>query len=209
METAEQTRTIPGKIDARKYAENHKKYARLMYGGLVKRIGNYGKAGRYLEIGAGPGFLTTMLARANPDITITAIDILPEMAEVAGEYINENGLKDRIHYLVGDVADEELMQGLGTFDFVYSSYSLHEWKEPEKSIRNLWRAVGENGLMYIYDFRKMTWLRFLPFQSGEKDAIIATPSARKMRTILQGTGITDYSIKTAFPFLHQTVIARK
>ena len=209
MELTEQTRIIPGKIDARKYAENHKKYARLMYSGLVKRIGRYGKAGRYLEIGAGPGFLTMMLAKANPDITITAIDILPEMAEVAGEYIKENRLEDRIQYLVGDVAEEVLIQGLGTFDFVYSSYSLHDWKEPEKSIRNLWRAVGEKGLMYIYDFRKMTWLRFLPFQSGEKDAILATPSARKMRTMLQGTGITDYNIKTTFPFLHQTVIAKK
>jgi ubiquinone/menaquinone biosynthesis C-methylase UbiE len=209
MGTSGQKQATSGNIDARKYAENHKKYAKLMYGGLIRRINSYGKSGRYLEIGAGPGFLTMMLAQANPDISITAVDISPEMVEVASEYAKENGLEDRIQYLVGDVADEAFMQRLGVFDIAYSSYSLHEWKEPEKSIRNLWQAVSEEGLMYIYDFRKMAWLRFLPFKSGEKDAIIATPSARKMRTILQGTGITNFSIKTAFPFLHQTVTARK
>jgi ubiquinone/menaquinone biosynthesis C-methylase UbiE len=209
MAVSEQEQNISATFDARKYADNHKKYAKLMYGGLVKRINSYGKAGRYLEIGAGPGFLTTMLAQANPNITITAIDILPEMAEVAIEHIKANKLEERIRYLTGDVADEKYMEGLGVFDFVYSSYSLHEWKEPEKSIRNLWRAVGVNGILYIYDFKKQGWLRFLPFKSGEKDAMIATPSARKIRAILQGTGVTDYEVKTSFPFLHQTVIARK
>ena len=209
MEVTEQKQAITEIVDARKYAENHRKYARFMYGGLIRRISSYGKSGRYLEIGSGPGFLTSMLAQANPDISITAVDISPEMVEVASECVKENGLKNRIQYLVGDVADESFMQGLGVFDVAYSSYSLHEWQEPEKSIRNIWRAVGDNGLMYIYDFRKMPWLRFLPFQSGEKDAIIATPSARKMRAILKSTGITDYNIKTRFPFLHQTIIARK
>ena len=209
MKVAEQKQAITGNINAREYAENHKKYAKLMYGGLIKRISSYGKKGRYLEIGAGPGFLTMMLAQANPGISITAIDISPEMVEVASEYVKEKGLEDRIQYLTGDVADEELIKGLGDFDLVYSSYSLHDWQEPEKSIRNLWRAVGDNGLLYIYDFRKMTWPRFLPIKSGEKDAILATPSVRKMQAILKETGITDFSIKTRFPFLHQTVIARK
>ena len=209
MEVTEQKQAITGNIDARKYAENHRKYAKFMYGGLIKRISSYGKSGRYLEAGAGPGFLAMMLTQANPDINIIAVDISPEMVEVASEYVKEEGLEDRIQYLVGDVADQELIKGLGNFDVVYSSYSMHEWKEPEKSIKNLWRAVGDKGLMCIYDFRKMAWLRFLPIKSGEKDAIMSTPSARKMQAILRATGITDYSIKTRFPFLHQTIIARK
>jgi hypothetical protein len=55
----------------------------------------------------------------------------------------------------------------------------------------------------------MAWLRFLPFKSGEKDAMLATPSVRKMQVILKATGITDYSVKTRFPFLHQTILATK
>ena len=46
----------------------------------------------------------------------------------ASEYIKENGLEDRIQYLVGDVSDEGMIQGLGTYELVYSSYSLHEWQ---------------------------------------------------------------------------------
>ena len=209
MSVTEQKQAIPGIADARKYAENHKKYAKLMYGGLIKRINSYGKSGRYLEIGAGPGFLTTMLAQANLDITITAIDLSPEIAEVASEHIKDNKLEDRILYLTGDVADTEFIKGLGVFDLIYSSYSLHDWKAPEKSIRNLWRAVGANGILYIHDFRKMGWLRFLPFKSVEKDAMIAAPSARKIRTIFQRMGVNDYSIKTVFPYILRDIIAKK
>ena len=63
--------------------------------------------------------------------------------------------------------------------------------------------------MYIYDFRKMAWLRFLPIKSGEKDAISTTPSARKIQVMLKAAGVTEYSIKTRFPFVHQTIIASK
>ena len=209
MKSTEQKQNTTGIPDARKYAENHKKYAKLMYGGLIKRISSYSKSGRYLEAGAGPGFLTTMLAQANPDITITAVDLLPEMAEVAQEYIKENRLEDRIEYLVGDVTDKEFIQGLGTYDLVYSSYSMHEWKRPERAIRNLWGAVGDNGILYIHDFRKMGWLRLLPFKSGEKDAIMAAPSVRKIKNIFQSTGITNYGIKGVFPYILREVVAKK
>lgn len=80
---------------ARRYAGGHKKYAGLMYRRIVKDVRALNISGRFLEIGAGPGFLSIMLAKEYPDITIEAVDISPGMAEVANEYIVESKLEDR------------------------------------------------------------------------------------------------------------------
>jgi 2-polyprenyl-3-methyl-5-hydroxy-6-metoxy-1,4-benzoquinol methylase len=200
---------IWGKEKVRKYAEGHKKYAGLMYRGMMKNVRGLDLSGRFLEMGAGPGFLAMVMAREHPDVSITAVDVSPDMAEVAREYILENKLADRINYIVGDVGDRELMQRLGRFDFVYATYSLHHWKEPEDSIRNLWDAVGEGGVMYIYDFRRLGWLRALPIKDGIIESMKAALTPDEIRAVFREIGITDYRIKNTFPFLMQSAIARR
>jgi len=118
---------IGGVEEARKYAEAHKKYARLMYRAFFKELGALHVSGDYLEMGAGPGFLAIMIAERDPDVNITAVDLSLDMATVANEYINERKLQDRINYVVGDVGDQDMMEGLGKFDLVYSTFSLHHW----------------------------------------------------------------------------------
>ncbi len=194
--------------EARKYAREHKKWANLMYRSILKDIKALGVSGRYLEMGAGPVILATLIARLNSDITITAVDISPGMAAVAEETITENRLQNRIRYVVGDVVDETMLRELGKFDFVYCAYSLHHWKEPEKSIRNLWEAVADNGILYIYDFKRIGWICSLPLNGGEIKSMRAALSAGEFRKIFQKTGITNYRIKTVFPYIFQSIIAR-
>jgi SAM-dependent methyltransferase len=117
VRTEQKEEDLWGKEKVHKYAEGHKKYAGLMYGGMVKRVGAIKSSGRFLEMGAGPGFLSVMMAQKYPEIVITAVDLSPDMAAVAKEYISENGLADRIDYVIGDVGDQELIQRLGEFDF--------------------------------------------------------------------------------------------
>ncbi len=193
----------------RKYAEGHKKYAGLMYRGIVKNIRNLNISGRFMEMGAGPGFLSIMVAQEYPDVAITAVDLSPDMADVAREYILENKLENRVRYVVGDAGDREQMKGLGKFDFVYSTLSLHHWQAPEDSIRNLWNAVNERGVLYIYDFRKSGLIGCLPFKGGMMDSMKAAFSPDEIKAVFRKTGITDYKIKSGFPFLLQSVIARK
>jgi len=200
---------IGGVEEARKYAEAHKKYARLMYRAFLKELEALHVSGDYLEMGAGPGFLTMMIAERNPDVSITAVDLSLDMATVANEYINERKLQHRIHYVVGDVGDQDMMEGLGKFDLVYSTFSLHHWKDPETSISNLWNAVKDKGTLYIHDFKRVWWLCFWPLKGGEIDSIRASYTPKELRTTLQKLGITDYEIKTVFPFFLQSIIARK
>jgi 2-polyprenyl-3-methyl-5-hydroxy-6-metoxy-1,4-benzoquinol methylase len=198
-----------GKERVRRYAEEHKKYAGLMYRGIVKNVRALNLSGRFMEMGAGPGFLAVMMAREHPDITITAVDLSPDMAEVANEYIAENRLAGRITYVVGDVGDRELMENLGKFALVYSTFSLHHWESAEDSIRNLWSAVGDNGVLYIHDFRRLWLMSCLPFKGGAIDSMKAAYSPDEIRAVLRKTGITDYRIRNRFPFLIQSVVARK
>jgi len=195
--------------NARKYAERHKKYAGLMYRGILKDIKANHISGSYLEMGAGPGLLAVMVARQNPEINITAIDLSPDMATVANEYISKNGLENRIRYLAGDVNDEEMLQRLGKFNFVYSTFSMHDWKAPENSLRNLWNRVEDKGMLYIYDFKRIGWLCFLPLRSREIESMRASYSPNEIRGIFRKIGITDFRITTSFPFLFQSITAHR
>jgi 2-polyprenyl-3-methyl-5-hydroxy-6-metoxy-1,4-benzoquinol methylase len=206
---AQKEEAIPDIENARKYAEKHKKYVSLMYRGILKDIKANNISGSYLEMGAGPGLLAVIVAQQNPEINITAIDLSPDMATVAEEYISKNRLESRIRYLVGDVSDEKMLQKLGQFNFVYSTFSLHHWKTPEKSLHNLWNAVAENGMLYIYDFKRIGWLCSLPLKSREIDSMRASYSPSEIKDILGKIGITDYRIKTSFPFLFQSVVVQK
>jgi len=193
----------------RKYAEAHKKYAGLMYGGIVKDVQKLGISGRFLEMGAGPGFLAVMMARECPGVSVTAIDISPHMAVVANEYITESNLEDRIQYVVGDVGDRELMKQLGKFDLVYSTFCLHDWKPPDDAVRNLWEVVKDNGFLYIHDFKRLGFLRFLPIKDEGFKAMKAAYSPDEIKAVLRKTGINDYKIKNRFPFIYLSVIARR
>lgn len=200
---------ISGLDNARKYAERHKKYASLTYRGILKDIRANNISGKYLEMGAGPGLLAVMVARQKPEVNITAIDLSPGMATVANEYISKNGLENRIRYLVGDVNDGKMLQELGKFNFVYSTFSLHHWKAPENSLRNLWNVVEDKGVLYIYDFKRIGWLCSLPLRGRKIKSMRASYSPDEIRDIFKKIGVTDCRITTSFPFLFQSITARK
>jgi ubiquinone/menaquinone biosynthesis C-methylase UbiE len=180
-----------------------------MYGDLLKTIKALNIPGRCLDVGAGPGLLAIMIANEHPDVTVTAIDLSPDMAAVAGDYIRDNRLEDRVSYVVADVGDERLLKTLGKFDLVYSTFSLHHWEAPEESIRNLWKVVADNGMLYIYDFRRIGWLCSLPLKINEMRSMRASFTPDEIGSVLKRAGVTNYSIKVPFPFLFQSIIARK
>ena len=199
-----QEEAIEGIDEVRRYAEAQRR-GKFMYKPLVKELQALNITGHYLEIGAGPGLLAAMLTEGNPKLTITAVDLSAPMADVACEYFKTHRLQGRINYIVGDVNDENVMRGLGKFDLVYSTLSLHHWKEPEKSIRNLWQVVKENGTLYICDFKRVWWLYFLP---GTR-FIKAAYNSGEIKEMLFHSQIKNYKIKTLFPYCIQSIIAAR
>jgi len=200
---------ITGIERARDYAERHKKYAGLMYRDLLMTIKALSISGRCLDVGAGPGLQAIMVASENPNMSVTAVDLSPDMAAVAGDYIRQSRLEDRVSYVVGDVGDEKMLEKLGKFDLVYSTFSLHHWDAPEKSIRNLWKSVADNGMLYLYDFKRIGWLCSLSLKMNEMKSMKASFTPDEVRSMFKRLGVSNYSIKVPFPFLFLSIIARK
>ena len=203
-----QEEAIMGMPEVRKYAKGIKSLAGLLYQPFIKELKVINASGRYLEIGAGPGLLAIMIAENNPGVNITAVDISPDMMAVANEYIQERKLQNQIQYLQVDVNDRNAIQNLGKFDLVYSTFSMHHWKDPGVSITNLWDSVGNNGRLYIYDFARAWWLYYLPLNNGDIRSIRASYTASEIKAIVQRIGLTNYEVRSFFPFFLRLIVSK-
>lgn len=206
---AHKQEAITGTEESQRYGENHRKHAKLVYKALLKDIHALHISGHYLEVGAGAGILATMVAEANPNISITAVDLSPDMVAMAKGHIEENNLQDRIHCAVADVNNATAMEGLGAFDLVYSAFSLHHWEDPRKSLRNLWNTLKTDGLLYLYDLKRVWWLYFFPLYGGFFESMRASYMPNEIGCFFDELGIKNYKITTVFPFFMQSVIAWK
>jgi ubiquinone/menaquinone biosynthesis C-methylase UbiE len=56
---------------------------------------------KLFDIGGGPGTYSTLIAKANPDIECTVLD-LPDVVKIAEELIQQAGMKDRVRTIAGD-----------------------------------------------------------------------------------------------------------
>jgi 2-polyprenyl-3-methyl-5-hydroxy-6-metoxy-1,4-benzoquinol methylase len=201
---------ISGLENARQYAETVKKSPKIIYRGFLKEVKSLNITGEYLEIGAGPGILTAIVAEDNPDVHITAVELSPDMVAIAQECIEEKGLQDRIRFVVGNANDEKIISEIGKFDLVYCTYTLHHWEDPERVISNLLKAVKDRGILFIHDLKRVWWLYYLPLRhSGFINSIRAAYIPSEIVTILDKVGINQYDIKRHFPFFLQSIIVKK
>jgi SAM-dependent methyltransferase len=153
--------------------------------------------------------MAVILAKKYPGITLTLVDLSPDMAKAATGYINESGMARRIRYLVGDGGDAAFINALGAYDCVYTTFSLHHWREPETSLRNLWQAVAPGGVMVVHDFRRINWLASLAGSGGMGKSIRSSFKPEEMKSMLQKIGATDVSVKALPWSLFQTAVAKK
>ena len=120
--------------NARRYAASAEQ-SMMRYKAFLKRLQQVGMKGKYLEIGAGPGILATLIANENPDIEITAVELSSSMITVGQEYVKSKSTEKQITFVQGNANDGDLLKTLGKFDLLYSTYALHHWDDPEKVIR--------------------------------------------------------------------------
>ena len=203
---------ISGAENVAEYSKRDQREEGLKYRPLIKIIKAQNFSGRFLEVGAGLGTLAVTIAKEIDnlaDVDISAIDLSPDMAKAGREYIKECGLKEKISYFVCDAADESAIEKLGKFDLVYSAFSLHHWRDPERVIKNLLSCINENGILYIYDLKRVWWLYLLPVGGGFISSIRAAYLPFEVGALLEKCGITRYETRTHFPYFMQSIIARK
>jgi ubiquinone/menaquinone biosynthesis C-methylase UbiE len=130
--------------------------ADALLGGLYRRIADdlaAASAGtgapEVLEIGPGPGALAVELARRNPSLRLTGLDIDPAMVRRATLRAAREELVDRLTFVVGDVAALPFPDG--RFDLVTSSFSVHHWPDGAAGFAEIRRVLRPGGRAIVYD----------------------------------------------------------
>lgn len=164
-------RNLPGMFSGRR-SKVYDVVARRILRGAYRRVADdicaaapHGAA--LLDVGTGPGVLLVEIARRRPDLTLTGLDLSPDMVDAARR--NLRPYADRADARVGDVTDLPFPDG--SFDVVVSSISLHHWDRPEAAVPELARVLRPGGLLRIYDFG------FAPF-----DTLVDTARERSLFT---------------------------
>jgi predicted O-methyltransferase YrrM len=105
--------------------------------------------GRLLDVGGGDGVNSIELARANPGVRFTVLD-LPGAVAIAEQRIAEHGLSDRIDVQACDIFDDPYPKG---YDAVLFANQLVIWS-PEQNLQLLRKAhtaLGEGGKTMIFN----------------------------------------------------------
>lgn len=76
---------------------------------------------RILDLGAGCGVVSLVLAYRWPGVSLTALEIQPDLAELVRCNIELNGYGQRIELVGGDLRHIERSVGVGAFDWVVSN----------------------------------------------------------------------------------------
>lgn len=194
--------------NANKYLNDAKNASKARFSNFLSSLKKLNIKGKYLEIGSGPGILTQIIGTQHPDAEIIACDISPEMIKLAKQDLAEN-LKTKIKYNIGDACDINSIKDLGKFDLIYSTFTLHHWNNAELAIKNLYSMLNDNGLLYILDLKRVSWLYYIKSKSGFFNSIRAAYRQYEIKTILKTIGIKNCTIKTIFPFFMQSVLIKK
>lgn len=104
---------------------------------------------RILDIGTGTGQLPVMLARANADYEITAIDLSDACLEAARERARDQGVEGRVRFARADA--ESGLGEQGSFDLVISTCSMHHWRRPGRVLASAAQRLRPNGQIWIVD----------------------------------------------------------
>jgi SAM-dependent methyltransferase len=102
-----------------------------------------------VDIGCGPGDVVIRLARARPNLHITAIDGSAPMITLARGAVMMAGLGDRITLMQGYVPGVELKAR--SFDAVLSKDLLHHVPEPSRLWTEVKRLAKPGAAIYVMD----------------------------------------------------------
>jgi SAM-dependent methyltransferase len=198
---------IDGAATAEYYLGMQRRLGRFYLNGFRKLLARQNKSGRFLEIGTGPGYQTAFIAQDHPTSEIVGLEPSTDMVRIATDYVAVKGSGERVRFVDGVVEDDALVSGLGTFDLIYSTFSLHHWTDASKAFRNLFGALKPAGVILIYDFERR-WLTYylMPGPRGMRESVKASYTREEIEEIVAGLGAA-FTFERRFPYI--ATIVRK
>ncbi len=167
-----------GDMDAASYDRRAAPLLRGLYRRVAEDLSGAPRGGHLLDVGCGTGRLLIEVARRRDDLTLTGIDISPDMIELAGRNARRSVGRD-IDFRVGDSAALPLPDA--SVDVVVSTLSLHHWEAPAAAAHELGRVLRPGGRLLIYDFRMvstdMLTLANGPFAGAAAERTLIRPAS--------------------------------
>jgi ubiquinone/menaquinone biosynthesis C-methylase UbiE len=144
-------------LDDPEVAQAYGRMARMPQFWLLRRLAArralaLKRDGEAIDLGCGPGDLVLKLARLAPRLSITGIDLAPEMLAQAGARAEESGLGDRVAFRLGDA--QHIPFPDGSLDLVISTFSLHHWSAPVAVLDEIARVLRPGGTFLVFDLRR-------------------------------------------------------
>jgi hypothetical protein len=102
----------------------------------------------FADAGAAQGDLAVQIALANPHLSGIGFD-LAEVAPIFEEYVQINGVADRVRFVAGSFFEQPLPRA----DVILMGHILHDWGLGDKRmlIRKAYDAVPEGGALIAYE----------------------------------------------------------
>jgi ubiquinone/menaquinone biosynthesis C-methylase UbiE len=120
-------------------------HRRVIAGALAQGV----TQGYGLDLGTGPGYVATEIARQRPGLRMVGLDLAAHMVEKATQQARRAGLNGQGSWLQAD--GHVLPFAEGTFDLLVSSFALHHWHDPLRILNEIARVLRPKGRYYIAD----------------------------------------------------------
>ncbi|UCC78506.1 MAG: class I SAM-dependent methyltransferase [Candidatus Zixiibacteriota bacterium] len=133
---------------------------REYYDEVIKRIpGLRSFEGKALHVGCGTAAFENLLCDRLEFARFYGLELSPTLVRIGEAISSRFKYADRISLKVWE--DELLPFPDNEFDLVISLSSMHQWKNPEKTLKEIDRVVKKEGAVFISDFRREQF--YLPF----------------------------------------------
>jgi SAM-dependent methyltransferase len=167
-----------------------------------------------LDVGGGPGTFSALLAKANPELSCTVLE-LPPIVDIAKGLIEAQGQSERVKFLAGDYHTTPFPAGN---DVILFFGMMHQ--EPVDSIRDLLKraygAMMPGGVVYVMDMMTDASHVKPPFSAMFAVNMALTKehgwvfSDVELRGWMEEAGFLDFTVKPlAPPMPHWIASGRK
>ncbi len=121
------------------------------YQAAAEKIAAEVRQGDILDIGTGAGYIPIFIAKKNPHIRVTGIDLARNMIRRARGHARELEAGENVVFGVGDAGD--LRFAGNSFDMVINTMTIHCLRRPVKMLDEIHRVLRKGGKAWIYDIR--------------------------------------------------------
>jgi demethylmenaquinone methyltransferase / 2-methoxy-6-polyprenyl-1,4-benzoquinol methylase len=117
----------------------------------ISAIARLRKAERVLDVATGTGDMAIAALRLNP-VSITGIDISPQMLEYGRRKLVRKGLTTKIELV--KAASEAIPFGDGSFDVAMSAFGVRNFSDTLKGLTEMNRVLVPGGVIMVLEFSK-------------------------------------------------------